>query len=177
MKETTVRPASTERPESGRSGFSRWAPLVFFAFVLAGPVMSPVAAAGDWALAAAVVVVALPTFVISQVRGWDVGGASVLMVIALATAPFDSTAIMALPIYAAALLARSATEALLVEGDNRAGLGYATAQAIADAGISLDFLVAQVVGKKYSAVFGFGSDADVEKCAGIIRKAGAAKKR
>jgi hypothetical protein len=28
--------------------------------------------------------------------------------------------------------------ALLVEGDNRAGLGYATAQAIADAGISLD---------------------------------------
>ena len=30
--------------------------------------------------------------------------------------------------------------ALLVEGDNRAGLGYATAQAIADAGISLDFL-------------------------------------
>jgi hypothetical protein len=67
--------------------------------------------------------------------------------------------------------------ALLVEGDNRAGLGYATAQAIADAGISLDFLVAQVVGKKYSAVFGFESDADAAKCAGIIRKAGVAKKR
>ena len=67
--------------------------------------------------------------------------------------------------------------ALLVEGDNRAGLGYATAQAIADAGISLDFLVAQVVGKKYSAVFGFHSDADAAKCAAIIRKAGARKKR
>jgi hypothetical protein len=67
--------------------------------------------------------------------------------------------------------------ALLVEGDNRAGLGYQTAQAIADAGISLDFLVAQVVGKKYSAVFGFESDADAAKCAAIIRKAGAAKKR
>ena len=67
--------------------------------------------------------------------------------------------------------------ALLVEGDNRAGLGYATAQAIAGAGVNLDFLVAQVVGRKYSAVFGFESDADAAKCAAIIRKAAAAKKR
>jgi len=67
--------------------------------------------------------------------------------------------------------------ALLVEGDNRVGLGYATAQAIADAGISLDFLMAQVVGKKYSAIFGFESDVDAVKCAAIIRKAGATKKR
>ena len=67
--------------------------------------------------------------------------------------------------------------ALLVEGDNRTGLGYATAQAIADAGISLDFLVAQVVGKKYSAVFGFESAADAAKCGAIIRKAAPAKKR
>jgi len=71
----------------------------------------------------------------------------------------------------------SSNPALLVEGDNRAGLGYATAQAIAAAGISLDFLVAQVVGRKYSAVFGFESDADATKCAAIIRKAAAAKKR
>jgi len=67
--------------------------------------------------------------------------------------------------------------ALLVEGDNRPGLGYATAQAIADAGVSMDFLVAQVVGRKYSAVFGFESDADAAKCAAIIRKEAAAKKR
>jgi len=67
--------------------------------------------------------------------------------------------------------------ALLVEGGNRAGLGYATAQAIAGAGISLDFLVAQVVGKKYSAVFGFESGADAAKCAAIIRKSAAAKKK
>jgi hypothetical protein len=67
--------------------------------------------------------------------------------------------------------------ALLVEGNNRPGLGYATAQAIADAGINLDFLVAQVIGKKYSAVFGFGSDADAAQCAAIIRKTGRAKKR
>jgi hypothetical protein len=71
----------------------------------------------------------------------------------------------------------SAIPALLVEGDNRAGLGYVTAQAIAGAGINMDFIVAQVVGRKYSAVFGFESDADATKCAAIIRKAGATKKR
>ena len=71
----------------------------------------------------------------------------------------------------------SVIPALLVEGDNRAGLGYAIAQAIADAGINMDFLVAQVVGRKYSAVFGFESDADATKCAAIIRKATAAKKK
>ena len=71
----------------------------------------------------------------------------------------------------------SAIPALLVEGDNRAGLGYATAQAIAGAEINMDFLVAQVVGRKYSAVFGFESDADATKCAAIIRKATATKKK
>lgn len=70
----------------------------------------------------------------------------------------------------------SAIPALLVEGDNKAGIGYATAQAIADTGVSMDFVVAQVVGRKFSAVFGFESDADATKCAAIIRKA-AVKKR
>ncbi len=70
----------------------------------------------------------------------------------------------------------SAIPALLVEGDNKTGLGYATAQAIADAGINMDFLVAQVVGRKYSAVFGFESDADAARCAAIIRKTAASKK-
>jgi hypothetical protein len=71
----------------------------------------------------------------------------------------------------------SAIPALLVEGDNRAGIGYATAQAIADAGINMAFVVAQVIGRKYSAVFGFESEADATKCAAIIRKAAAAKKK
>src|SRR5262245_25361760 len=71
----------------------------------------------------------------------------------------------------------SAIPALLVEGDNRAGLGYATAQAIAGAGINMDFLVAQVIGRKYSAVFGFESEADAAKCAAIIRKATALRKK
>ena len=43
----------------------------------------------------------------------------------------------------------SAIPALLVEGDNKTGLGYATAQAISNACINMDFLVAQVVGRRY----------------------------
>jgi two-component system sensor histidine kinase DesK len=113
VNDTTVRLAKSERLESRRSGFSRWAPLVFFAFVLVGPIFTPDPEPQDWLLAIGVVAVALPTFVVAEMRGWDVGGATVLMVLALATAPFDSTAIMALPIYAAALLARSATEQTL----------------------------------------------------------------
>jgi hypothetical protein len=70
----------------------------------------------------------------------------------------------------------SGIPALLVEGDNKTGLGYATAQAIANAGINMDFLVAQVVGRRYSAVFAFESDADATKCAAIIRKTAAGKK-
>jgi two-component system sensor histidine kinase DesK len=113
VNDTTVRLANSERLDTRRSGFSRWAPLVFFAFILIGPIFSPDADPEDWAFAVGVVAVALPTFVVSEIRGWDIGGASVLMLLALATAPFDSTAIMALPIYAAALVARSATQETL----------------------------------------------------------------
>lgn len=67
--------------------------------------------------------------------------------------------------------------ALLVEGDNKTGLGYETAQTIANAGVSMDFMVAQVIGRRFSAVFGFESAADAASCAGIIRKAIAAKRR
>jgi hypothetical protein len=50
---------------------------------------------------------------------------------------------------AAAGFHASGIPALLVEGDNRAGFGYAAAQAIADAGVNIDFVLAQVVGRKY----------------------------
>jgi len=74
-------------------------------------------------------------------------------------------------------LSASPIPALIVEGDNRAGLGHAISLAIADAGINLGFVVAQVVGRKYSAIFGFESEADAGKGAALIRKASAAKKR
>lgn len=122
MSDTTVGHENSERLETRRSGFSRWSPLIFFAFILIGPIFSPNPGPGDWIFAVTVVAIALPVFVLSQLRGWDVGGAAVLMVLALATAPFDSTAIMALPIYAAALLARSASKETL-----RLRLGVLTA--------------------------------------------------
>lgn len=65
----------------------------------------------------------------------------------------------------------SETPTLLVLGDDRPGLGHALARALADAGISLTFLVAQVVGRRYSAVFGFGAAADAERAAGVLKKA------
>jgi hypothetical protein len=74
-------------------------------------------------------------------------------------------------------LQASAIPVLLVEGDNRAGLGHSISQAIAEAGVNLDFLVAQVVGHKYSAVIGFENDADATKATAIIKKAAAAKRK
>jgi hypothetical protein len=73
-------------------------------------------------------------------------------------------------------LAASGIPVLLVEGDNRAGLGHGIAQAVADAGVNLDFLVAQVVGRKYSAVIGFENDADADKATALIKKAAGRKK-
>lgn len=77
----------------------------------------------------------------------------------------------------AAGLNASSIPTLLVQGDNKPGLGYATAKAIADAGINLSFLVAQVIGGTYSAVFGFETTADADKAATLIKKATAAKKK
>lgn len=61
--------------------------------------------------------------------------------------------------------------ALLVEGSNRAGLGFQTTSAIASAGINLAFLVAQVIGSKFAAVYGFDSEADRRKALSLLRKA------
>jgi hypothetical protein len=76
----------------------------------------------------------------------------------------------------AAGLAVSGIPVLLVEGDNRAGLGHSIAQAVADAGVNVDFLVAHVIGKKYSAVIGFANDTDALKATAVIKKAAGKKK-
>ena len=72
-------------------------------------------------------------------------------------------------------LAAASIPALHVEGDNRAGLGHALTRALADAGVNLDFLVAQVIGRKFSAVFGFENEADAQKASAVIKKASAKK--
>jgi hypothetical protein len=68
-------------------------------------------------------------------------------------------------------LAASTIPTLLVQGDDRPGLGHAIAQTIADAGINLGFLVAQVVGDKFSAVIGFEDEEESRKAVSMIKKA------
>ena len=68
-------------------------------------------------------------------------------------------------------LAASAIPTLLVQGDNRPGLGHAMAQAIAEAEINVAFLVAQVIDAQFSAVIGFEDDAASKQAAVLIKKA------
>jgi hypothetical protein len=74
-------------------------------------------------------------------------------------------------------LAPSSIPVLLVEGDNRTGLGYALAKAVADSGINVSFLMAQVVGRRYAAVFGFENDTDATKTATLIKRVAATARR
>ena len=74
-------------------------------------------------------------------------------------------------------LSPSLSPTLAVEGDNKPGLGHAIAKAIGDVGINMAFVVTQVVGRKYSAVFGFENDSDANKAAALIKKAALAKKK
>jgi hypothetical protein len=60
---------------------------------------------------------------------------------------------------------------LLVLGDNRPGLANRIARALAESGVNIAFLVAQVVGRRYSAVFGFENEADLDKAVDRIRAA------
>jgi hypothetical protein len=66
---------------------------------------------------------------------------------------------------------------LVVQGDNRAGLGRDLAEEMGRAGINMAFLVALVVGRRYSGVFGFESAEDAKKAADIIKRSGARPRR
>jgi predicted amino acid-binding ACT domain protein len=60
---------------------------------------------------------------------------------------------------------------LLVEGDNRPGLGAALARALADARVNIVFLVAQVVGRRFTAAIGFESEAALTQASRVIKAA------
>ena len=60
---------------------------------------------------------------------------------------------------------------VFVEADNKPGLGYSIANAVAWAGLNIRFMLAQVTGKKYSAIVGFESEADAQKGVLQIKKA------
>jgi hypothetical protein len=71
-------------------------------------------------------------------------------------------------------LAPAAVGALLVQGDDRRGLGRTLSDALGQAGISLHFLMTLASGRRYTAVFGFGSEAEADRAAPIIKKSSAA---
>jgi len=73
-------------------------------------------------------------------------------------------------------LSDSGIPTLLVDGDDRPGLGAAIARGVAEAGINMIFLMAQVVGRRYSAIIGFESAADARKAAAVVRKAKPSKR-
>ena len=60
---------------------------------------------------------------------------------------------------------------LLVQGDNRVGLGHDISQAIAEAGINITFLVAQVIGTQFSAVIALPDKAAARQATTLIKKA------
>src|SRR5436309_3847842 len=62
---------------------------------------------------------------------------------------------------------------LLVEGDNRPGLGARIARGLADANVNVAFLVAQVLGRKFSAMVGFDDEAGANQAVRIIKQAAA----
>lgn len=68
-------------------------------------------------------------------------------------------------------LSASSIPTLHVEGDNRAGLGYEIANMLADAGVNISFHVAQVIGRRFSAIFGFETDAAASRAATLIKRA------
>jgi predicted amino acid-binding ACT domain protein len=70
----------------------------------------------------------------------------------------------------AGLTAAADIPAVLVTGTNRAGIGFDTTTAIAEAGINLAFVVAQVIGSKFSAVYGFDNEADRRKAVALLKK-------
>src|SRR5437763_4609104 len=74
-------------------------------------------------------------------------------------------------------LSASSIPTLLVEGDDRPGLGFSIAQAMAGAGVNLTFFVAQSTGRKFSAVLGFETENDAKTAAPLIKKATTSKKK
>ena len=71
---------------------------------------------------------------------------------------------------AAGLTPAADIPAVLVTGANRVGIGYETTLAIAEAGINLAFVVAQVIGSRFSAVYGFDSEGDRRRAVALLKK-------
>lgn len=71
----------------------------------------------------------------------------------------------------AAGFSKSAFPCVTVSGSNAAGLGRRITAALAEAGINLNFFVAQVIGKQYTGMFSFEADSEADLAVKIIRRA------
>ena len=77
----------------------------------------------------------------------------------------------------AAGLDHSSIPALLAMGDDRPGLGSEIAEAIAGTGINISFMVVQVVGRRYSAIYGFETDEEAQIATNLIKKVSKPRRR
>lgn len=71
---------------------------------------------------------------------------------------------------AAGFKASKDVHALVVEGDDRAGLAYEFATEIGHAGLNINFSIFQVIDKKFSGVFGFPSEDAAIKAEELIKQ-------
>lgn len=79
---------------------------------------------------------------------------------------------------AAGMVPMETTHALLVEGDDRVGLGHHMSAALAQENVNIHFAIIQVVGKRFTGVFGFDNAEAASKAAKVIKAvAGAAAKK
>jgi hypothetical protein len=70
-------------------------------------------------------------------------------------------------------LSGSSIPTLLVQGDDKPGLGHAIAKTISGAGVNMTFFVAQTIGREFSAVLGFETEADAKAATPLIKKVAA----
>lgn len=66
---------------------------------------------------------------------------------------------------------KSGFPCVAVSGTNRVGLGRQIAAALAEAGININFFIAQVVGKDYVGMFSFEAESEADLAVTIIRRA------
>jgi hypothetical protein len=76
----------------------------------------------------------------------------------------------------AAGLAPSPIPTVVVEGDDAPSVGLAQSRALGAAGINIAFLIAQSLGRRYSAVFGFETQADADRAVALLKRATPAKR-
>jgi hypothetical protein len=65
---------------------------------------------------------------------------------------------------------------LVVQGDDRPGLGYEIARAMGSSRINMSFAVMQAIGNRYAAVFGFETGVAATRAMRVIKMASALRK-